>query len=68
MRKIILSQPHCGRCKSLSLQVPDAEVVELDQPTLLALARALDVRILPMVVLASESIEELAERINDTTN
>lgn len=64
MRKIILSQPHCGRCKSLSMRVPDAEVVELDQPTLLALARALNVRTLPMVVLASESIEELADKIN----
>ena len=68
MRKIIISMNNCQKCKMLKAQSPDAEVVELDQPTLLALARALNVRTLPMVVLASESIEELAERINDTTD
>lgn len=63
MRKIIISQQNCGRCKMLAMRVPDAEVIELDQPTLLTLARALDVRSLPMVVLSDESIEALAEKI-----
>jgi len=61
MRKIILSQPGCGRCKSLSMRVPDAEVIELDQATLLTLARALDIRTLPIVVLSDESVESLSE-------
>lgn len=60
MRKIILSQTGCSRCKSLATQVPDAEVVELDQATLLALARALNITSLPIVIL-SGNIYELTE-------
>lgn len=59
MRKIILSQPCCSKCKSLAAQCPDAEVVELDQATLLALARATNVKMMPMVLLSGE-INELA--------
>ena len=60
MRKIILSQPHCSKCKSLAAQCPDAEVVELDQATLLALARALNITSLPIVVLSGDT-QDLAE-------
>lgn len=58
MRRIILSMPGCSRCKSLAAQCPDAEVVELDQATLLALARATNVKMMPMVLLSGE-VEEL---------
>ena len=54
MRKIILSMPGCSRCKSLAAQCPDAEVVELDQATLLALARPLNITSMPIVVLSGE--------------
>lgn len=63
MRKIILSMPGCSRCKSLAAQCPDAEVVELDQATLLALARATNVKMMPMVLLSDE-VNELAEVLN----
>lgn len=59
MRKIIISQPGCSRCKMLHEQVPDAEVVELKQELLLALARELDIRSLPIVVLTGEPQELL---------
>ena len=62
MRKIIISQPGCSRCKMLHEQVPDAEVVELKQELLLALARELDIRSLPIVVLTGEP-QELAEKL-----
>ena len=63
MRKIILSMQGCSRCKSLAAQCPDAEVVELDQATLLALARATSVKMMPMVLLSDE-VNELAEVLN----
>ena len=59
MRKIILSVPGCSRCKSLVAQCPDTEVVELDQATLLALARATNVKMMPMVLLSDE-VDKLA--------
>lgn len=59
MRKIILSQPGCSKCKSLAVQCLDAEVVELDQATLLALARATNIKMMPMVLLSDE-VNELA--------
>ena len=62
MRKIILSQPSCSKCKSLATQCPDAEVVELDQATLLSLARALNITSLPIVVMTGV-VEELAEKL-----
>lgn len=58
MRKIILSMPNCSKCKSLAAQVSDAEVVELDQATLLALARALNITSLPIVLLTGD-VDEL---------
>lgn len=60
MRKIILSQPGCSKCKSLASQCPDAEVVELPVDKLLMLARELNIQSLPIVVLSGES-HELAE-------
>lgn len=60
MRIIILSQPGCTKCKSLSARFADAEVVELDQATLLSLARALNITSLPIVVLSGDN-EELTE-------
>ncbi len=60
MRKIILSQPGCSRCKTLAEQVPDAEV-ETDTATILNLARALGIRELPIVVLCDAPVFELAE-------
>lgn len=62
MRKIIISQPGCSRCKMLHEQVPDAEVVEMKQELLLAVARELDIRSLPIVVLTGEP-QELAEKL-----
>ena len=62
MRKIIISQSGCARCKMLHEQVPDTEVVELKQELLLALARELDIRSLPFVLLAGEP-QELSETL-----
>ena len=61
MRKIILSQEGCTRCKSLSSLCPDAEVVEMPVDKLLMLARELDIKSLPIVVLANAEPQELAE-------
>lgn len=60
MRKIILSQSGCSKCKSLASQVPDAEVIELAPDKLLMLARELNIQSLPIVVLAGDP-QELAE-------
>ena len=60
MRKIILSQSGCTKCKSLASQCPDAEVIELPMNTLLAFARELNIKTLPIVVLTGEP-EELVE-------
>lgn len=60
MRKIILSQEGCTRCKALSSLCPDAEVVELPVDKLLMLARELDIKSLPIVILTGEP-QELAE-------
>lgn len=57
MRKIIISQTGCSRCKMLHEQVPDTEVVEMKQELLLALARELDIRSLPIVLLVGEQQE-----------
>lgn len=62
MRKIILSQSGCSKCKSLAASCPDAEVVELDQALLLSLARAVNITSLPIVLLSGD-IEELKETI-----
>lgn len=62
MRKIILSQPGCSKCKSLAANCPDAEVVELDQALLLSLARAVNITSLPIVVLTGD-VEELSESL-----
>ena len=62
MRKIIISQPGCSRCKMLHEQLPDAEVVEMKQELLLALARELDIRSLPIVALTGDP-QELAEKL-----
>lgn len=67
MRKIILSQPGCSRCKTLAEQVPDAEV-ETDTATILNLARALGIKELPIVVLANGSVSELAEILKGKEN
>lgn len=64
MRKIIISQPGCSRCKMLHEQVPDTEVVEIKQELLLALARELDIRSLPIVVLTGEP-QELANILKE---
>lgn len=63
MRKIILSQDGCSKCKTLASQVPDAEV-ETDTATILNLARALGIKELPIVVLCG-SPDELAEAIKE---
>jgi len=63
MRKIILSQDGCSRCKTLAEQCPDAEVVILEPTTLLTLARALDIQSLPIVVLSDPNPQELAEKL-----
>ena len=60
MRKIIISMPGCSRCKSLAALCPGAEVIELDPATLMALGKATNIKMLPMVVLSGE-VEELAK-------
>ena len=62
MRKIILTQPGCVKCKSLAARCPDAEVVELDQALLLSLARAVNITSLPIVVLTGD-VDELGAKI-----
>lgn len=63
MRKIILSQAGCTKCKALSSLCPDAEVVELPVDKLLMLARELDIKSLPILVLTGEP-QELAKALN----
>lgn len=60
MRKIILSQPGCIKCKSLAAQCPNAEVVEPAPDKLLMLARELNISSLPIVLLFGDN-QELAE-------
>ena len=60
MRKIILSQEGCSKCKSLAAQCPDAEVVELQPALLLQLARELNISSLPIVLLSGDN-QELEE-------
>lgn len=65
MRKIILSQEGCTKCKMLKEQLPDAEMLIAKpeaQQIILALARALDIRSLPIVVLTGD-VSELAEAL-----
>ena len=54
MRKIILSQEGCSKCKTLASQVPDAEVVMPQPSELLSLARMLNIQSLPIVILTGE--------------
>lgn len=60
MRKIILSQQGCSKCKTLADQCPDAEVVIPQPAELLQIARMLNIQSLPIVVLTGEP-QELAE-------
>lgn len=60
MRKIILSQEGCSKCKTLADQCPDAEVVIPQPAELLQLARMLNIQSLPIVLLTGEP-QELAE-------
>ena len=60
MRKIILTQPGCVKCKSLAARCQYAEVVELAPDKLLMLARELNIQSLPIVILTGEP-DELAE-------
>ena len=59
MRKIILSQQGCSKCKTLADQCPDAEVIMAQPAELLSLARMLNIQSLPIVVLTGEP-QELA--------
>ena len=59
MRKIILSQQGCSKCKTLADQCPDAEVIMPQPAELLSLARMLNIQSLPIVVLTGEP-QELA--------
>lgn len=60
MRKIILSQSGCSKCKALSARFADAEVFELQPALLLQLARELNISSLPIVLLSGDN-QELAE-------
>jgi len=60
MRKIILSQEGCSKCKTLADQCTDAEVVIPQPAELLQIARMLNIQSLPIVVLTGEP-QELAE-------
>ena len=60
MRKIIITQATCSKCKMVASQCPDAEVVELPADKLLMLARELNIQSLPIVVLSGD-VQELTE-------
>ena len=62
MRKIILSQPGCMKCKMVASQCPDAEVIELPVDKLLMFARELNIQSLPIIVLTGEP-DELVEKL-----
>ena len=62
MRKIILSQPGCTKCKMVASQCPDAEVIELPVDKLLMFARELNIQSLPIIVLTGEP-DELVEKL-----
>lgn len=64
MRKIILSQAGCTKCKSLSSLCPDAEVVIPQPAELLSLARMLNIQSLPIIVLANGELDEYVKLFN----
>lgn len=64
MRKIILSQQGCSKCKTLADQCPDAEVVIPQPAELLQIARMLNIQSLPIVVLTGEP-QELGDILNE---
>lgn len=50
---------NCQKCEMLKAQCPDAEVVEMPADKLLMLARELDIKSLPILLLTGEP-QELA--------
>ena len=67
MRKIIISTFGCTKCKMLHEQVPDAEVLGANMDLILPLARALDIKYMPIVVMTGE-VDELAEILKGKEN
>ena len=57
MQVIILSQPNCQNCKMLKSVCPDAEEVVLEPAELLDIAKKLNIRTLPIVVLTGDNGE-----------
>ena len=64
MRKIILSQQGCTKCRTLADQCPDAEVIIPEPAELLALARMLNIQSLPIIVLANGELDEYMKLFN----
>ena len=60
MRKIILSQEGCSKCKTLAAQCPDAEVIKAEPSELLQFARLVGIQSMPFVVVTGEP-QELAK-------
>ena len=54
MRKIIIGQPGCSNCKMLKMSCPDAEEVIPQPSELMAIAKIMNVKSLPIVVLTGE--------------
>lgn len=60
MRKIIIGQANCHKCKTLKEQNPDAEYIEVAQDdfvNLLVFARMVNIQSMPFVVIVGEQDE-----------
>ena len=64
MRKIILSQEGCTRCKALSSLCPDAEVVEMPVDKLLMFAREPNIKSYQSLCWQMLNPQELAKALN----
>lgn len=57
MRKIIIGMQGCSKCKMLKDSSPDAEYTEVQPAEILALARTLDIKSMPFVVIVGDTNE-----------
>lgn len=62
MKKIIVGTQDCMQCKMLSMACPDVEKIEMSQDDILILARQLQIKSLPFVVVTGP-IDELQKEL-----
>lgn len=67
MKTIIIGQPGCSQCKMLSMTCPYADKLEPQPADLMALAKILGVKSLPIVVCTGE-LQELMEKFKPKEN